>query len=323
MTESIDTVLRSKKDLIKSGLIFGAGALVLTSASIAVLALETRTPVAPHSALATTTPAAPNAYQNLALTGHAAIVYDLSTGETLYAQEADQQLPLASLTKLLTMYAASGVLQDKSRVKITKTALAQDGDYGFKEGETFAFNDIARLALVASSNDAAEAIAEAAGANKQVASAQLLAGAAAAAGLSDTHATNGTGLDINTQEAGAYGTARDVAVLAGKFLQKAPLIAAATIEPSITIHSLEGASHTLPNTNQDVVHVPGILLSKTGYTDLAGGNLVVVYDAGIGHPVAVVILGSTRDGRFTDVQKLIDATGAHFAGVTTQGATTH
>src|SRR5581483_3239330 len=104
------------------------------------------------------------------------------------------------------------------------------------------------------------------------------------------HAENGTGLDIDSEQAGAYGTARDIATLAGKLLEKAPDIAGATIEPSISIRSEEGVLHNEQNTNQDVVHVPGILLSKTGYTDLAGGNLVVVYDAGIGHPIAVVVL---------------------------------
>jgi D-alanyl-D-alanine carboxypeptidase len=72
----------------------------------------------------------------------------------------------------------------------------------------------------------------------------------------------------------------------------------------------------MKNTNQGVVQVPGALLSKTGFTDLAGGNLVVVFDAGMAHPVAVVVLGSTVEGRFTDVKRLMDATLAHFAGTT-------
>lgn len=302
------------KDLLQSGAIFCAGIVLLGGVAFAALYAFKAPAPQPAAAVVAVTPA-PNAYAGMHLTGHAAIVYDLSTGETLYAQDADRSLPLASLTKLLTLYAAVGVLQDQSPVTITPTALAQDGDYGFTEGETFAFKDIARLALVASSNDAAEAIAEAAATSKNVTGAQLMANAAANAGLTNTRAENGTGLDLNTQEAGAYGSAHDVAILASKLLAKSPDIAESTIEPSITIRSNAGVAHTLPNTNQDVVRVPGILLSKTGFTDIAGGNLVVVYDAAIGHPVAVVILGSTREGRFTDVANLIQATGAHFAGV--------
>lgn len=303
------------RDLLQSGAVLAVGALMLAGAAYAALASFDATPAAVHMAIATSTVPAPNAFAGIHLTGQAAIVYDLATGETLYAQDADRALPLASITKLLTMYAATGALQDNSPVVITPEALAQDGESGFTEGESFAFKDLSRFALVASSNDAAEAIAEAAARSRGMSNTQLLAGAAAAAGLAHTRAENGTGLDINTQEAGAFGSARDVAMLASKLLAKAPAIAGSTVARSITIRSLDGTVHTLPNTNQDVVHVPGILLSKTGFTDIAGGNLVVVYDAGIGHPVAVVVLGSTHEGRFTDVEALISATGAHFAGI--------
>jgi D-alanyl-D-alanine carboxypeptidase (penicillin-binding protein 5/6) len=242
-------------------------------------------------------------------------VYDLSTGQILYEKNANKQLPLASLTKLLTTYAALTTLPQNAPVTMSETAIAQDGDSGLSVGETFAFKDIVRYALVASSNDAAEAIAETAASAQDKTRTSLLASAAAAAGLTHTYALNGTGLDESTTVSGGYGSAQDVAVLAGAILKKAPTIASATIEPSVTVSDYAGATHTLPNTNQDIVHVPNPLLSKTGFTDLAGGNLVVVFDAGINHPVAVVILGSTRDGRFTDVDKLVSRTLDHFAGI--------
>jgi D-alanyl-D-alanine carboxypeptidase (penicillin-binding protein 5/6) len=185
-TKTLDAVVQQHKNkkLIEYGIVIAIGIVLLGGVAIVVLG-HYQTPKPVEAAVATSTPPVPNAYENVRLIGHAAIVYDLSTGETLYAQDADRQLPLASLTKLLTLYAATGVLQDKSPVTITKTALAQDGEYGFSEGETFAFKDIARLALVASSNDAAEAIGEAAQENKQVTGAQLMASAAAAAGLTN------------------------------------------------------------------------------------------------------------------------------------------
>ncbi|MDB5189186.1 MAG: serine-type D-Ala-D-Ala carboxypeptidase D-alanyl-D-alanine carboxypeptidase [Parcubacteria group bacterium] len=254
-----------------------------------------------------------SAYAGISLQGHAAIVYDLTTGKVIFEKNSQSQLPLASLTKLLTMYAAVNTLDANSPVVISDAALAEEGDSGFTAGETFAFKDLARLALVASSNDAAEAIAEAAATKNATSGKQLLAGAAAAAGLTQTYALNGTGLDETTQVSGGYGSAQDVAVLAGALLKKAPSIARSTIEQEITIRDTNGFSHTLPNTNQDIVHVPNPLLSKTGFTDLAGGNLVVVFDAGIGHPIAVVVLGSTRDGRFSDIETLVGRTLDHFA----------
>ena len=79
--------------------------------------------------------------------------------------------------------------------------------------------------------------------------------------------------------------------------------------------------HTLENTNQTIDAIPSPLLSKTGFTDLAGGNLVVVFDAGINHPVAVVVLGSTKDERFSDVQALVQETLRYFAPETLSNAT--
>lgn len=258
---------------------------------------------------------APNAFADVRIQGHAAIVYDLRTGQTLYSKDSEAQLPLASLTKLLTVYAAADALNDTSPVVMTASALSEEGEGGFTEGETFLFKDIARLALVSSSNDAAEAIAEAAASRKGVAGNALMASAVQAAHLTQTYALNGTGLDEDATVSGGYGSAHDIAVLAGALLTKAPYIAGATTASSITISSTNGVVHTHKNTNQGVVNVSGVRLSKTGYTDLAGGNLVVVFDAGIDHPVAAVVLGSTIDGRFTDVQTLIEATQAHFAGL--------
>lgn len=258
----------------------------------------------------------PDAYQDIHLQGSAAIVYDLKTGQTLYERNAEAQLPLASLTKLLTLYAAADSLSDTTQVPLTATALSAEGESGFVEGESFMFKDLARLALVASSNDAAVAIAEAAQKKVGVAGSALLASAAQAAHLSQTYALNGTGLDEDTKISGGYGSAKDVALLAGALLERAPDLARASTLSSVTVTSNSGIAYTMKNTNQNVVRVPGVLLSKTGFTDLAGGNLVVVYDTGMGHPIAVVILGSTIEGRFTDVARLIDATHAHFAGTT-------
>lgn len=257
-----------------------------------------------------------NPFSNAHLTGQAAIVVDLSTGQTLYSQNADMQLPLASLTKLLTMYEAQSILSPDSIVTISSTSLAQDGDYGFVLGEKFAYKDISRLTMVASSNDAAEAIAEAAEAQSGDTPAQFMSAAVRQANLSRTVAINSTGLDIDATEAGAYGSARDIAKLGGEFLVQAPDISRATTKPSITIYSSAGVPHTLSNTNPDVSSIPGLLLSKTGYTDLAGGNLAVVFDAGINHRIAVVVLGSTEKGRFSDVETLIHATLASFRQAT-------
>lgn len=270
------------------------------------------TPQPTVATVATST--APDPFARVPLRAKAAIVLDLSTGQPIFERNADAQLPLASLTKLLTTYAALSALSSTTPVTITPEALAMDGDYGLADGETFNFEDLARFALVSSSNDAAEAIALAAQNHMAQSTELLLKNAAAAAHLSQTYAVNGTGLDESGTLSGGYGSARDVARLSGELLVASPELAHATTLPSVTVTSLSGVTHSLANTDIEVEHFPNLLLSKTGYTDLAGGNLAIVFDAGINHPVAVVVLGSTEDARFTDVNELVNATLAHFAG---------
>jgi len=272
-------------------------------------------PITSPNPIATSTALSPEAFMGIDLTGQSAIVYDITTGQTLYSQNADRQLPLASITKLLAVYAGLETLGEGALVPMTPSSLSAEGESGLMEGEIFRFPDIARYALVGSSNDAAEAIAESVAARRSMDVRGALSAAAANAGLTKTYAVNGSGLDVDMASSGGYGSARDVAVLAAALLKKAPEIARSTTEPAVFIQSTLGMPHSLPNTNQGAVTVPGLLLSKTGYTDLAGGNLVVVVDVAIGHPVAVVVLGSTREGRFADVNRLIDATHQYFVGV--------
>lgn len=291
-------------------------ALVLASG---LLALFLFVPLAPEKTVSAPLAAAPStipdAFAGIAVDAKAAIVYDLVTGETLYAKNADAQLPLASLTKLLTVYAAVTELPPNTSITISAAATHVDSPRVFNEGQIFALTDLARLTLTASLNDGAAAIASATAARQNTSENTMLANAASALGLSQTYAVNGSGLDVNTAISGGYGSARDLALLAGALTARAPTIAAATTEHSAEAVSEGGTLFKVKNTDPIVATIPGLLLSKTGYTDLAGGNLTLVFDAGINHPIAVVVLGSSKNARFTDSTALIAATFAHFAGV--------
>lgn len=308
---------RHQKKQATTALIAGTAVLGLT-VLVAPLFAQKEATVALVEEPAPVATLASTAFENISIEGKAAIVYDLVTGEVLYEKNSRSQLPLASLTKLLTMYAAAEALGDGSVVTISDTALLSDGESGFTQGESFAFKDLARLALVSSSNDATAAIAETAALARATSGKSMLASAASALGLAQTYALNGTGLDESTSVSGGYGSAKDIAVLSGKLIETAPEIARATIESSISIRSREGVLHSLPNTNPGITRIPNALLSKTGFTDLAGGNLAVVYDAGMGHPIAIVVLGSSREGRFSDVNALFARTNEHFAGTKTR-----
>ena len=291
-------------------------ALIIASILLALFLLlpssQNKTPSAP---IAVATSTAPDAFAQVPLQAKAAIVYDLATKQTLYAKNADAQLPLASLTKLLTVYAAFAELSPNAPITIPADVVHLDAPHAFSAGQIFSLSDLARLTLTASLNDGATAIAEATAANQDRTESAMLASAATALDLSQTYAINGSGLDVSTAVSGGYGSARDLAVLAGALVEKAPAIAAATTRSSAQAVSEGGTLFTVKNTDPMVGAIPHLLLSKTGYTDLAGGNLVLVFDSGIEHPIAVVVLGSSEKARFTDGTALVAAALAHFAGV--------
>jgi D-alanyl-D-alanine carboxypeptidase len=291
-------------------LLFASGVLAL------LLLLSPRASQPAPSAtiiIASSTP--PDALQTVSVEAKAAIVYDLATGDVLYAKNADAQLPLASLTKLLTVYAALSELSPNTPITIPADVTHLDAPHAFNAGQIFSLSDLARLTLTASLNDGAAAIAEATAARENQTESAMLAGAAAALDLAQTYAVNGNGLDVNTSVSGGYGSARDLARLAGALVAKAPAIAFATTQSSAHGVSEGGTAFSVKNTDPVATTLPRLLLSKTGYTDLAGGNLALVFDAGMEHPIAVIVLGSSKEARFTDGAALVDATLAHFAGV--------
>lgn len=257
-------------------------------------------------------------FPNVTLLAGAAIVLDETTGEILFEKNADVQLPLASLTKIMTVLVASELAPDNVVVSISGDALKTEGENGFTEGERWRFEDLLEAMLVKSSNDSAAAIASVAGAFAPVGTSsadtleerfiERMNERAKELRLSATYFLNPTGLDTNEAVSGGYGSARDTALLFGKAVRRAPMAFEATREESVTLHSLDDAKYTFDNTNTEVKGLPGIIASKTGFTDLAGGNLAVMFEAGPVHPITIIVLGSTKEGRFEDAKKLSEAT---------------
>ena len=170
-----------------------------------------------------------------------------------------------------------------------------------------------KLTLIESSNDGAYAAASAAGAADAGVSdpdlglshfLKLMNKKAGEIGLTQTYFLNETGLDQNTFLSGAYGSARDVAYLMIYAIKTHPEIFELTRYTTTESRSLSDLTHQVKNTNQSVNKIPALIASKTGFTDLAGGNLAVAFDAGFERPIIVVVLGSSQDGRFTDAEKL-------------------
>ncbi len=237
-----------------------------------------------------------------ALSAKAALLMELTSGKILYQKSAYEPLPLASLTKLMS---AEVVLSQKpldTPVTITAEDLKPEGDWGLRVGATLPLSDLIRLALVASSNDAIEAAASTLGPDPVGA----MNATAKELGLTKTRFYNPTGLDSSPETAGAYGSAYDVARLASIFYKDHPELFELTTKADVSVMQ-NGKDITSAATALPLLSIPGFVAAKTGYTDLAGGNLVAIFDLQPGRTVVAAVLGSTHEGRFADITTLINA----------------
>lgn len=236
-------------------------------------------------------------------------VYDLNNQKVLFAKNEREKLPLASITKLITGFVAMDVLPKTTIIDISKDAIMQEGDSGLIVGEKWKLKDLLDFCLITSSNDGIYAIVstlndyEAVNGKDAV---NMMNEKIRNMGLLDTVFINETGLDVDLQMSGAYSSAYDISKILEIIIWKNPEMLLKTNRDIASFTSESGIMHIAKNTNESINNIPGIIASKTGFTDLAGGNLAVMFDAGIMKPIIVVVLGSTIDGRFSDIEKLVN-----------------
>lgn len=260
-------------------------------------------------------------FENSIFGARAVYVYDLLEDRVIFAKNEDERLPLASITKLMTALTAREYMNESSVVVVANEDILTEGDSGLRLGERWRLGDLLQMMLLVSSNDATSAVARLVGSGGQedidplVAHArfvQMMNAKADELELSSLEFSNASGLDIKEIEnesvlvrrAGGFGSAREVATLASLLWKKYPNTFEITAHKDARIVSQGDVTHSLMNTNEITGHIPGLMASKTGYTELAGGNLVVIFDIGIGHPIVAVVLGSTQKGRFEDMEHI-------------------
>ncbi|RJQ35105.1 D-alanyl-D-alanine carboxypeptidase [Candidatus Parcubacteria bacterium] len=260
--------------------------------------------------------AAENHFKDISLVAKSAIVVDIAERKVLYAKNPDVQLPLASLTKVPLALVASEVLPPDSMLTLPRNMFQVGYPDQLLQGERWRVRDVLDFTLAASSNEGADILAGVAGeslrakyrdASSESPALWRMNDLAEKLGLSATHFLNVTGLDVSTTLAGAYGSARDMALLFAYAAETNPEAFSATTRGDVTLTSQSGLRVNVHNTNLLEREIPGLILGKTGFTDLAGGNLAVVFDVGIARPVVAVVLGSTPTERFNDIQKLVEA----------------
>ena len=229
----------------------------------------------------------------------AVVVYDVNSTKLLYARNIEEKMPVASLTKVLTALVALEKLALKDIATVLPEALKVDGQkQDLFLGERVTVEDLIKLMLIKSSNDAAYALVHHAQKNnidfiKEMNKKTL------EIGMFDSHFKDAAGLNDE-----AYSNADDMIKLVSYSLSQSKLWDIMS-QKSATIISLDGTEHNIQSTNQLLDEVPGVLGGKTGYTERALGCMVLaVQVSNKDDKIISIILGSPE--RFTDTKKIIE-----------------
>lgn len=193
---------------------------------------------------------------------------ELQSGRVLLEKHAARRLPPASLTKIMTALIAleSASLQDV--VKIDRRAVVHQSSYHFQPGEEFLLRDLVTAMLVASANDACEAVAwHIGGDDKRFVA--LMNERASALGLKNTHFANACGFDAP----GHYSTAADLARLTEHAL-KDPVFAMIVRTLVRDIKTVDGGRELVIHSTNELLKDPDVNGVKTGYTSKAGRCLI-------------------------------------------------
>jgi D-alanyl-D-alanine carboxypeptidase (penicillin-binding protein 5/6) len=243
--------------------------------------------------------AAPSLAAGPALRAKAAILVQPDTGDVVYAHDADQRLPIASTTKLMT---ALLTLERSNLDDVVPAApyspAPAESVINLRTGERLTVRDLLRGLLLASANDAAETLA-AHVAGSQAAFVRAMNARAAQLHLRNTHYANAIGLD----EAGNYSTAHDLVTLA-QFLLRKPFFARTVARSRATLTS--GAHvRRIVNRNSLVREFPFVDGVKTGHTLQAGYVLVGAAERHGVRLVSAVLGDPSENARDSDTLALL------------------
>lgn len=245
------------------------------------------------------------------ISAEAALLMDAKTGTILFAKNASEALPPASVTKIMTLLLVAEALSAgdiglTDNVTVSANASSMGGSQIFiKEGEKFTVEELLKSTIIASANDAAVALAE------------LIAGSedsfvskmnqrAKELGMNNTNFENATGLDdtVVNHNISAY----DIALMSRELI-KHDII---TKYSNVWQDSIRNGEFILTNTNRLVRFYDGCTGLKTGSTDKAGFCVSATAKRGDMHLIAVIMGADTRDERNNAARALLDYGFANF-----------
>ena len=250
-------------------------------------------------------PAALTAAQpDLTLNCRAVCLIDQDTGTVLYEKNADQQMPIASITKVMTLLLTFEAIHDgrltlDTLVPVSEHAYHMGGSQIWLEpGEQFTLDEMIKAICVSSANDAAVAVAELVGGSEQ-GFVQMMNDRAAELGMTNTTFHNACGLDTE----GHLSTARDVAIMSRQILTTCPEVLHYT---GIWTDTLRGGATHLVNTNKLLRRYNGITGLKTGTTGGAGVCISASATRDGLNLIAVVLGAPSSKDRFEAATTLLD-----------------
>src|SRR5215212_7524993 len=229
------------------------------------------------------------------ISADAVFVTDISTGTELFAQNADEPLPPASLTKIAAALVVleRANLDESIEIQEEDLVSAEESQVGLVAGDHLSVRDLLRGMLIPSGNDAtlalarhvgAAAIGEQAPAEEAVAEfVSMMNTKAAELGATSSHFTNPTGID----DPDHVMSASDIAVLTKAALQNSLFSEIVATTSAVLGSELVPDGYRVTTTNQLLAEglVSGV---KTGTTAKAGGCLVTSFSVGPNQVVAVI-----------------------------------
>ena len=247
------------------------------------------------------------------VTAVSAIIFSLSDDQILYGKNIDTLLPIASIAKLLSGLVAYEYLHNSDVTEITTADLAITGHTPLSVGDFWNAKDLLEYSLITSSNRGIHALARMIEKKTGNNFTQLMNEKAEEIGLNVSYFVNPTGLDVHENISGSESSVRDIVILMKAFLEEAPELAEVTTLPLKNFYTASGKEYIAVNTNKKIDAGYTFLLSKTGFTTIAGGGLAVVANIGKQQDIAIAVLGSTALGRFDDVETLISIAKERYA----------
>ncbi len=232
------------------------------------------------------------------------ILMEQSTGEVLYELNPDERLPIASVTKTMTMLLImeaidSGKISTDDMVTVSERAASMGGSQVYLEaGEQMTVDDMMKAIAVASGNDAAVAMAEFVSGSEE-AFVEKMNKRATELGCLNTHFINCTGLDETDQH---YSCAKDVAIISRELLGHTKIFDYTTI----WMDSLRNGAFGLSNTNKLIRFYKGANGLKTGSTSVAKYCLAASAERDGMQLIAVVLCAPSTAERFSSATSLLD-----------------